>query len=145
MRHRCHTLKIGRTTSHRRSMVANMLKSLIMKGRIETTLVKAKHLRSHADRMITLAKAEAEDSLTARRRAIAKLQVRFNALTPKEARAVKTKNDTSSYNDDRLVINKLFTELGPRYKERQGGYTRIVRTGIRVGDNAERCLVEFVV
>lgn len=141
MRHAKRTNKLSRTSSHRRCMLANMLKSLIVHGRVETTVAKAKELRRYADRMITLAK---KDTLAARRLAVARLMVRFNALTPKEQRAAKA-GDTSSYNDDRRVIEMLFTALKGRYDERQGGYTRIMRLGqVRVGDNAERCIIEFV-
>jgi large subunit ribosomal protein L17 len=117
-----------------------MLKSLIEHERIETTIPKAKALKREADKIITLAK---ENTLQSRRRAIAELQVRFNALTPKEARQAKA-GDTSAYNTDRQVIGKLFDELGPRFKERQGGYTRILRTGRRQGDNATTCFIEYL-
>lgn len=140
MRHRKHTAKLGRNTSHRRSLMANMLKALIINGRIQTTLTKAKELRRYADRMITMAK---EDTLAARRRAMAKLMVRFNALTSKEARQFKA-GDQSVANDDRRVIAKLFTEWGPQFATRQGGYTRIIRGAKRVGDNADTCVIEFV-
>lgn len=141
MRHLNHKGKLGRTTSHRRGMVANMLKSLIMHGRIHTTLPKAKLLRRHADKMVTLAK---ENSLDSRRRAIAAMMVRFNALTPKEARAAKN-GDTSAYNDDRQVIGKLFDDLGPRFVNRNGGYTRIIKCAERrIGDNAQTCYIEYL-
>lgn len=140
MRHRKHTFKIGRTGSHRRALIANLLKSLVEHGRITTTVRKAKELRRYADRLITIAKG---DNLAARRRAAAALMVRYNALTPKETRAAKA-GDTSAYNNDRQVIRKLFTEIAPRYKERAGGYTRIVRTSTRVGDNSEHCVIEYV-
>ena len=87
MRHGKDTFKIGRTASHRRCMIANMLKSLIEHGRIETTERKAKELRRHADHMVTLAK---ENTLSSRRRAVAELMIVYNALTSKEARAVKS-------------------------------------------------------
>src|SRR5579863_7763913 len=103
MRHGKHTFKIGRTASHRRCMIANMLKSLIEHGRIETTVTKAKELRRHADKMITLGK---KNTLASKRAAIAELMISFNALTPKEARAAKA-GDTSAYNGDRKVIKKL--------------------------------------
>lgn len=141
MRHGKHTFKIGRTGSHNRCLIANMLKSLIEHERIETTVTKAKELRRHADRMITLAKA---NTLATRRRAIADLMIRFNALTPKEARAAKKDNDTYAYNGDRLVIGKLFTDLGPRFATRNGGYTRIIKTRQRVGDNASMCYIEYL-
>lgn len=141
MRHRKHTFKVGRTSSHRRCLIANMLKSLIEHGRIETTITKAKELRRHADKMITLAK---KNSLASRRLAISKLMIRFNPLTPKEARAATKDGDKSSYNTDRIVIGKLFDELGPRFTARNGGYTRIIRTGTRVGDSSQSCLIEYL-
>lgn len=141
MRHRNHTFKVGRTVSHRRCMVANMLKSLILNGRIETTVTKAKELRRHADRLVTLAK---KDSLSSRRMAIAKLMVRYNALSSKDARLLKEKQDKSVLNGDRQVVDILFGQLGPRFKERQGGYTRILRTAPSIGDSAPRCLIEYL-
>lgn len=140
MRHLKHKRKLNRSSSHRRCLLANMLKSLIINERIHTTLPKAKVLRSYADRMITLAK---QNSLAAKRRAIAQMMIRFNALTPKEARLAKS-GDTSAYNDDRKVINKLFTDLGTRFATREGGYTRIIKNGHRVGDNAETCIIEYL-
>ncbi len=141
MRHAKNTFKVGRNSSHRRSLVANMLKSLIEHERIETSLAKAKELRRHADRMITLAKKQ---SLASRRRAIARLMISYNPLTPKEARAAK-KGDTKAYNTDRKVVDKLFTDLGPRFEKRQGGYTRIIKmSGRRVGDGGQRCLIEYL-
>lgn len=140
MRHLNQTCKLNRTTSHRRCMFANMLKSLITNERIQTTVPKAKALRRYADRMITLAK---KNTLAARRQAIAELMIRFNTLTTKEQRAVKG-GDTSSYNDDRLVIAKLFDQLGNRFATRNGGYTRIVKQGYRVGDNAQTCMIEYL-
>lgn len=141
MRHGKHTFKIGRTSSHRRCLIANMLKSLIEHGRIETTVAKAKELRRHADRMVTLAK---ENTLASRRRAIADLMITYNKLSPKEARAAKKDNSTVGFNADRIVIGKLFGELSERFSARQGGYTRIVRLGQRCGDNAPTCLIEYL-
>ena len=140
MRHGKHTCKIGRTGSHRRAMFANMLKSLIEAGRIQTTVVKAKELRRHADKIITLAK---NNTLASKRNAIAALKVSFNPLTSKEARAVK-KGETVSLARDRQVINKLFGELRERFASRNGGYTRIIRTGDRVGDSAPTCYIEYL-
>jgi large subunit ribosomal protein L17 len=140
MRHLKDRRKLGRTTSHRRCMMANMLKSLIIHDRIETTLQKAKLLRRYAEKMITIAK---DNTLAGRRRAIGQMMIQFNALTPKEARKAK-EGDTSAYNDDRLVINKLFAELGPRFATRNGGYTRIIKKGHRKGDNAETCFIEYL-
>jgi large subunit ribosomal protein L17 len=140
MRHKKKTAKLGRNTSHRRCMMANMLKSLIFNGRITTTLAKAKILRSYADRMITLAK---KNTLASRRHAVAKLMIRYNQLSPKEARRAKS-GDTSSYNVDRQVIDILFNELGARFTERPGGYTRIIKSGNRAGDNAQTCVIEYL-
>ncbi len=140
MRHRKHTFKIGRTASHRRCMLANMLKSLVDEGRLETSITKAKELRRHADRLITLAK---ENTLASRRRAIAEMMITYNTLSPKEARDVKAGN-LSAYNADRRVIGKLFGELATRFAERQGGFTRILKTGRRVGDNAPMCIIEYI-
>lgn len=140
MRHLNHSEKLSRTSSHRRCLFANMLKSLIINERIVTTVPKAKALRRYADQMITLAK---KNTLSSRRQAIANMMVRFNKLTPKEARLAKS-GDTSVCNDDRLVIEKLFDELGGRFTNRNGGYTRIVKTGRRIGDNAQTCIIEYL-
>lgn len=141
MRHRKSRFKLGRNTGHRRSLVANMLKSLIEHERIVTTEAKAKILRKHADHMITLAK---KGTLASRRQAIGELMVRFNSLTPKEARAAKNGNP-SAYNNDRKVVRKLFGDLGPRYAERQGGYTRLIKTaGVQQGNNSEKCIIEYL-
>jgi large subunit ribosomal protein L17 len=140
MRHGKHTFKVGRTGSHRRAMLANMLKSLIENERIATTVVKAKELRRRADRMITLAK---KNTLASKRNAIAELKVTFNTLTTKEARDAKAGNK-ESFSRDRLVINKLFGELRTRFSERNGGYTRIIRKGDRIGDNAPTCYIEYL-
>lgn len=140
MRHGKNTIKLGRTTSHRRCLFANMLKSLIEHERIETTVPKAKALRRYADRMITLAK---KNTLASRRQAIAKLMIRFNPLTEKEKRAARG-GDTSSYNGDRKVITKLFSDLGVRFAARNGGYTRIIKSDRRVGDNAQNCIIEYL-
>jgi large subunit ribosomal protein L17 len=140
MRHNKHTFKVGRTASHRRTMIANMLKSLITHEKIETTMTKAKELRRHADRMITLAK---QNTLASKRAAIAELMIRYNSLTTKEAREAKA-GDLSSYNDDRKVIKKLFSDLNVRFATRQGGYTRITGFRNRVGDNAETVIIEYL-
>jgi large subunit ribosomal protein L17 len=140
MRHLKNTIKLNRTSSHRRCMFANMLKSLIEHERIETTVPKAKALRRYADRMITLAK---KNTLASKRQATAQLMVRYNTLTPKEARAARD-GDTSAYNNDRNVIDKLFSVLGTRFAERNGGYTRIIKSARRVGDNAQTCFIEYL-
>lgn len=140
MRHRKRTFKVGRTGSHRRAMLANMVKSLIENERIETTVVKAKELRRHAEKMITVAK---KNTLAAKRSAISTLRVAFNPLSTKETREAKG-GDKEPYSRDRLVIDKLFGELRMRYSARNGGYTRIIRKGDRIGDNAPTCYIEYL-
>lgn len=140
MRHGKSISKLGKTHAHRRCMFANMLKSLVVHGRIETTVPKAKELRRFADRLITLAK---KDSLHSRRLVQAKLMIRYNSLTSKEARAVKN-GDESAYNDDRKVMKILFEDLKGRFSDRNGGYTRIVKKGFRIGDNASTCFIEYL-
>ncbi len=116
MRHRHGLRKLNRTSSHRLAMLRNMTNSLFTHEMIRTTLPKAKELRRVAEPLITLSK---EATLANRRLA-------FNRLR------------------DRDVVTKLFAELGPRYKERPGGYLRILKFGFRVGDNAPMALVELV-
>jgi large subunit ribosomal protein L17 len=120
-------------------MIANMVKSLIVHGRIKTTERKASELKRHADRVVTLAKS---NTLANKRRIIADLMIRYNSLTPKQARAVKN-GDTSSYNTDRKVINKL-DELAKRFSTRNGGFTRVLKEGYRVGDGASLCYIEYL-
>ncbi|QDU68814.1 50S ribosomal protein L17 [Engelhardtia mirabilis] len=117
MRHRVAGRKLNRTTSHRIAMTRNMAASLIEHERITTTLPKAKHLRPYVERLVTLAK---ESSVHNRRRAFAKLR-------------------------DDEAVSKLFDTLGPRFKERAGGYTRILKLSKpRLGDNSPRAIIEFV-
>jgi large subunit ribosomal protein L17 len=116
MRHRVAGRKFSRHTQHRELMFRNMLVSLVQHDRIRTTLAKGKELRSWADKMITLAK---KDTLHARRQAFALLR-------------------------DRDAVQKLFNEIAPRLKDRQGGYTRIYKMGWRQGDAAPLSLVELV-
>lgn len=139
MRHRKRTTKLNRTSSHRRCMMANMLKALITHGRITTTEAKAKVLKMYADKMVTLAK---KNTLASRRRAIAELMVRRNPLTSKEARRAA---DGAQHllNDDRQVIDRLWS-LGERFAERQGGYTRLIRAAERAGDASPTCIVEYL-
>jgi len=141
MRHRKDTFKVGRTASHRRCMIANMLKSLIASGRIETTERKAKELRRHADHMVTLAK---KNTLASRRKAIAELMISYNPLTSKEARAVKKTGKTTAYNTDRQVIGILFGELAQRFATRNGGFTRIIKKDFRIGDSAPSVYIEYL-
>ena len=116
MRHGHGLRKLNRTTSHRLAMLRNMSNSLLRHELIRTTLPKAKELRRVVEPLITLGK---EATLANRRLA-------FNRLR------------------DRDIVVKLFAELGPRYKARKGGYTRILKFGFRVGDNAPLALVELV-
>ena len=116
MRHRYAGRKLGRTSSHRKAMFKNMTASLVQEEFIRTTLPKAKELRSFAEPFITLAK---QDSVARRRLAFDRLR-------------------------DSATVSKLFNELGPRYKERPGGYIRILKCGFRAGDNAPMAIVEFV-
>lgn len=116
MRHRKQGRKLNRTASHRKALFANMAASLIEHEQIVTTLPKAKELRSFADKMITLGK---RGDLHARRQAISKI------------RNVEQ-------------VRKLFEVLGPRYKDRNGGYTRVLKAGFRYGDNAPLAVIELV-
>ncbi|HEX4939726.1 MAG TPA: 50S ribosomal protein L17 [Candidatus Kapabacteria bacterium] len=116
MRHRKSGRKFSRTSSHRHAMFRNMAVSLVEHELIKTTLPKAKELRRHAEPLITLAKI---DSVANRRLA-------FNRTRSKSA------------------VGKLFTDLGPRYKERPGGYIRILKCGFRPGDKAPMAYVELV-
>jgi len=116
MRHGHGLRKLNRTSEHRLAMLRNMMNSLIEHEAIKTTLPKAKELRRVIEPMITLAK----EATVANRR------LAFNRLR------------------DRDSVVKLFNELGPRYKTRPGGYTRILKMGFRVGDNAPMAFVELV-
>lgn len=116
MRHRKQGRKLNRTASHRKAMFANMSASLIEHEQIVTTLPKAKELRSIVDKLITLGK---RGDLHARRQAISRI------------RNVEQ-------------VKKLFDTLGPRYQERNGGYTRVLKAGFRYGDNAPLAVIELV-
>ena len=116
MRHRHSGRKLNRTDTHRNSMFRNMAVSLVEHEVIKTTLPKAKELRRVVEPLITHAK---NDSVAKRRLAFARLR-------------------------DKAAVGKLFTELGPRYKDRPGGYLRILKCGFRSGDNAPMALVELV-
>ena len=116
MRHRQSGRKLNRNSSHREAMFKNMAVSLMQHEIIKTTLPKAKELRRVAEPLITMAKS---DSVHKRRVAFSRLR-------------------------DRDVVTKLFDELGPRYKDRPGGYLRILKMGFRAGDKAPMALVELV-
>ncbi len=110
------TRKLGRTTDHRKAMLRGMVTHLLENGRIETTVTRAKEVRSMTEKMITLGK---ENTLASRRQVLAYV----------------TKED---------VVTKLFDEIAPKYEDRNGGYCRIIKTGPRRGDAAEMCFIELV-
>ena len=116
MRHRKKGRKLSRTASHRRATLRNMASSLFRHGQIETTTAKAKELRPYAERLITLAR---RGDLHARRLAGSKIR-------------------------EREVLGILFDDLGPRFKDRPGGYTRILKLGARKGDAADMSLIQLV-
>jgi large subunit ribosomal protein L17 len=116
MRHGINGRKLGRTSSHRIAMFANMAAALIKHEQIKTTLPKAKELRPIVEKLITLGK---RGDLHARRVAIAKIR-------------------------DEEMVRKLFDVLGPRYAERKGGYIRVLKAGFRYGDAAPMAVIEFV-
>ena len=116
MRHRLSGRKLNRTSSHRKALFANMAAALLKHEQITTTLPKATELSPFVDKLITLGK---RGGLHARRRAFAVLR-------------------------DETITGKLFATLGPRYAERHGGYTRVLRAGFRYGDMAPMAIIEFV-
>jgi len=116
MRHKISGWKLGRTTAHRRSLLRNLVTSLIVEERIETTVPKAKALRPQLEKMITLGK---RGDLSARRQAAAYLMTRE-------------------------AVNKLFDTVGPRFGDRNGGYLRIVRAGWQKGDGTDKAFVELL-
>lgn len=110
------TRKLGRTTAQRKAMLRQLTTDLLEKGRIETTFTRAKEVQPMAEKMITLGK---KNTLASRRRALTFI----------------TKED---------VVTKLFKEIAPSYADRNGGYTRVIRTGVRRGDAAETAVIELV-
>ena len=110
------TRKLGRPSDHRNAMLRGMVTYLLENGKIETTVTRAKEVRSMTEKMITLGK---EDNLHNKRQALAYI----------------TKRD---------VVNKLFAEISPKYKEVNGGYCRIIKTGPRRGDAAEMAIIELI-
>ena len=116
MRHRRATKKLGRNTSHRRALLRNLVTSLIMEERIETTPAKAKAMRPHVEKMITLGK---RGDVAARRLALGYLMTRES-------------------------VNRLFDTVAPRFGDRNGGYLRIIRKGWRTGDGAETVFIELL-
>jgi len=116
MRHKVAGYKLGRNTAHRRSLLRNLVTSLILEERVETTVPKAKAMRPLVEKMITLGK---RGDLAARRRALAYLMTD-------------------------AAVDKLFDTIGPRFGDRNGGYLRIVRTGWQKGDGADKAFVELL-
>ena len=116
MRHGKKTAKLGRTASHRKAMLSNMMTSLFTNETITTTQIRAKELKRSAEKMITFAK---RGDLHARRQVLRVIA-------------------------DKQVVAKLFDEIGPRYKSRNGGYTRVVKMGPRRGDGAFMSIIELV-
>jgi large subunit ribosomal protein L17 len=116
MRHRNAGFKLGRNTSHRRALLRNLVTSVLVEDRVETTVAKAKAVRPHVEKMITLGK---KGDLHARRQALSFLQT------------------------DKAVA-RLFDTVAPRYGDRTGGYLRIVRTGFQKGDGAEKAFIELL-
>lgn len=116
MRHKVHGRKLGRNSGQRKALFRKLVTDLLDYGKVDTTLPKAKEIRPIAERIITLGK---DGSLAARRQALA-------------------------YVYDEAVVEKLFNELAKRYAERPGGYTRITKTGIRVGDGAPTARIELL-
>ncbi len=114
--------KLGRTADHRKALLRNLATEVILRGKIETTEMKAKELRSVVDNLITIAK---KDDLAARRQAAAYVR-------------------NVSNKDGKSALSVLFEEVAPKYKDRQGGYTRVTKTGIRRGDNAPMAIIELV-
>ena len=131
MRHRVAGRRLSRTSEHRLAMRRNLAASLFEHETISTTMEKAKEVRSFAEKLITLAK---KGTLAARRRAIARLGNR-DIVTSEDGKAVKKGT----------IIGKLFSELGPRYLDRPGGYTRIIRLSLRrLGDNGQLVLLQLI-
>ncbi len=116
MRHKYSGRRLNRTSSHRTSMFKNMMASLIEHEEIKTTLPKAKELRGFVERLITISKVDT----------VAKRRVVFSRIRSKDA------------------VKKLFSELGPRFKNRPGGYLRILKCGFRAGDKAPMAIVQLV-
>jgi len=115
--------KLGRTADHRKALLRNMATDVIMHGKIETTEMKAKELRSVVDGLVTLAK---RGDLHARRQAASYVRNVTDKKTGKTA------------------VQVLFDDIGPKYADRSGGYTRVVKTGYRRGDNAPLAIIELV-
>lgn len=124
MEHRTKGRKLGRTSSHKKALMSNLSVSLIMNDRIKTTLAKAKELRLYVEPLVTKAK-------------------KANASTVAE-KGVHLRRVAKQFLKDDSAVKKLFEELGPRFADRPGGYTRVLKTGHRPGDGADTAIIEFV-
>lgn len=116
MRHRKRTAKLGRNTSHRRALLMNLANALLEHEKIKTTQAKAKAIRPYVEKLVTMAR---EDSMANRRQVFRKLH-------------------------NKKVVKRLFETVAPRYKDRPGGYLRILKLGARLGDAADMAQIEFV-
>lgn len=140
MRHLRRTAKLGRQFEHRNAMLANMVCSLIKHKRVTTTLAKAKAVRSVAEKMVTLGKS---GTLHDRRLAAARLRQQPRTLfkgTPKR----KGAEVRAAWRENEDVVHILFDKIAPLFKERAGGYTRIIRLNQRQGDAAQKAILEWV-
>ena len=140
MRHLKRTAKLGRTGEHRNAMLANLVCSLIKHKRVETTLAKAKAARSVAEKILTLGK---KGTVHARRMVAAKLRQQPRSHF-KGTKTVKGKTIRDEWRQNEDVIRILFEDLAPLFKERTGGYTRIVKLNQRQGDAAQVAILEWV-
>ncbi len=125
--------KLGRNSAQRKALMRDLITDLIINNRIETTLFKAKELQRLADKMVTLGK---KGDLAARRQA-AKL-IRFELTT------VEVENNGNAETKEVYAIQKLFSEIAPKFENRNGGYTRVLKTGPRRGDATPMAIIEFV-
>ena len=133
MRHQKRTAKLGRTSEHRNAMLANLVCSLITHKRITTTLAKAKAARPVAEKMVSLGK---RGTIHARRLAASRLKYNSRRMLPSKAEVAKARQHD--------VIRVLFDEIAPAYKDRPGGYTRIIKMHQRQGDAAALAILEWV-
>ena len=134
MRHLKRTAKLGRTSEHRNAMLINLVSSLIKHKRVTTTLAKAKAARSVAEKMVTLGK---KGTLHARRLAAARLRAQGRSLE-------LGKEERKQWRNNEDVVHILFDQIAPVFKDRKGGYTRIVKVGERRGDVAKMAILEWV-
>jgi large subunit ribosomal protein L17 len=134
MRHLKRTAKLGRTSTHRNAMLANLVCSLIKHKRVTTTLAKAKAARSVAEKIVTLGKRA---TLQSRRLVAARLHTRGPGVQ-------QSKDERQKWRQNEDVLRILFEDIAPAFKERNGGYTRIVKLEQRQGDAAQKAILEWV-